>query len=176
MKASEFLKARGKPAPSQPVTIHLVADTGTEQSEALGAPAVFRFVSDRIKADADGDAAAALARLKSPATDEIRAAYEQSYFLHAALRDATAPAEPFFDGADECRAMLVPTERLRLLAVYQQWIELQFPDDFDSVKLKEAMADAESFTVSALLLKYGYVTTRRCVILSEVTRTRSQTQ
>lgn len=177
--AKQFLKSRGRTASSEPVKIHLVDDSGTQQTEAEGAPAVFRFVTDRVKAEADADAARALAGLESKGgasvPDEVRAAYEQSYFLHAALRNPADPISPFFDGADEARGMLLPSERLRLIAAYQAWIEVKFPSDFDSPKFKEAMADAESFTVGALLTKYGYAITRNCVISSAVILSRSPT-
>lgn len=172
MKASEFMKSRGKPAPSLPVTLHLVSTAGSESQDAEGAPAVFRFVPDRIKTDADADASRALAAIAAkgtPVTDEIRAAYEHAHLLHAILRDADKPGEPFFDGADECRAMLMPSERLRLLGDYQAWIDVNFPSITDPAKFKEAMADAESFTVKALLTKYGYAITRNCVISSALT-------
>ena len=174
--AKQFMKTRGRPAPSLPVALHLVDSSGKEQTEAEGAPAVFRFVSDKLKTDADADAAKAIAALSAggEVSDEMRAAIAQSSFLQTAIRDAASPMSPFFDSADECRSMLMPTERIRLLGKYQTWIEVHFPDDFDSEKLKEAMADAETFTVGALLRKYEYDITRSCVISSELTRRRSQ--
>lgn len=176
--AKQFLRSKGRTAPSEPVKIHLVDDSGTQQTEAEGAPAVFRFVTDRVKADADSDAARALAALEGKGivlSGELRAAYEQSHFLHAALRNPAEPLSPFFDNADEARGMLLPSERLRLIAAYQAWIEVKFPSDFDSPKFKEAMADAESFTVKALLTKYGYGITRSCVISSAVILSKSPT-
>lgn len=176
--AKQFLRDRGRPAPSEPVKIHLVDDSGTAQTEAEGAPAVFRFVSDRTKAEADADAARAIAALEAkgvPVGGELRAAYEHAHFLHAALRNPASPLSPFFDSADEARSMLMPSERLRLLAAYQTWVEQRFPGDFDSEKFKEAMADAETFSVRALLIKYGYATTKSCVNFSAVTLSRSPT-
>lgn len=166
MKASEFFKQRGQPAPSLPVKLRLVCDVDSTQ-EIRDATAVFRFVPDRIKTDADGDASKALATLQAkgiPLTDEIRAAHGQSHLLHAILRDASSPAEPFFDGPDEARAMLMPSERIRLLGAYQAWVEKEFPGEMSAAEFKEAMADAEGFTGRDLLTKYGYDTTRRLLI------------
>ena len=167
--------SKGRPAPSLPVTLHLVDNAGTAQTEAEGAPAVFRFVSDKMKTESDADANKTIATLaiRGDVSDEMRASLAQAHFLHTALRDASAPMSPFFDSADECRAMLMPSERIRLLGAYQRWVEVQFRDDFDAEKLKEAMADAETFTVAALLSKYGYDITRSCVISSELTRRNS---
>lgn len=176
--AKQFLRSKGRAAPSEPVKIHLLDDSGTQQTEAEGAPAVFRFVTDRVKADADNDAARAIAGLEGKGvvvSPEVRVAYEQSHFLHAALRDPANPISPYFDSGDEVMGMLAPVERLRLIAAYQTWIEVKFPSDFDSPKFKEAMADAESFTVKALLTKYGYGITRSCVISSAVILSKSQT-
>lgn len=176
--AKQFLASKGRPAPSEPVKIHLVDDSGTQQTEAEGALAVFRFVTDRVKADADADAARALAGLESKGlvvSAELRAAYEHSHFLHAALRNPAEPISPFFDSADEVRGMLLPSERIRLLSAYAAWVDLKFPGDFDAPKFKEAMADAESFTVPALLTKYGYAITRNCVTFSAATLSSSPT-
>lgn len=175
MKASEFIKQRGKPAPSLPVRVRLVDNSG-EAQDVAEAEAVFRFLPDRLKSEADGDAEKALASLKSPITEEIRAAYQQAYMLNAVLRDKAAPLEPFFDGgADECRAMLMPSERIRLLGAYQSWVEREFPEDWTAAKMQEAIKDAGNFSLPDLLSRYGFDITRRCMIFFAVTRTTSPT-
>jgi hypothetical protein len=175
--AKKFLKDRGRPSPSEPVKIHLLDDSGTQQTEAEGAPAVFRFVSDKVQTDAAVDAGRAIAALeeKGPVAPEIRTAYEHAYLLHAILRDPAAPLSPFFDGPEEVRTLIPATERVRLIGTWQTWMETKFPGDFSSEKFKEAMADAESFTLKALLTKYGYATTRNCVISSAVTLSSART-
>lgn len=174
MKASDFFSNRGKPAPSLPVRFRLVDNSGEEQRTADG-EAVFRFVPDRLKCEADGDAEKALGSLKVPVTPEIRAAYEQAAFLHTALRDKAAPLEPFFDTADECRAMLMPSERLRLLAAYANWVEQQFPPDWTPAKLQEAIKDAGNFSLPTLLNTYGYDIARNCLIFFVLNPTTSPT-
>ncbi len=172
MKAAEFFKQRGKPAPSLPVKIRLVSEVDSLQ-EIRDADAVFRFVPDRIKSDADGDASKALATLQAkgiPITDEIRATYAQSHLLFAILRESASPAEPFFDSADEVRLMLMPSERLRLLGTYQGWVEKEFPGDMSPAEFAEAVKDAQNFTLTALLTKYDYDITRRLLIFSVLTR------
>lgn len=164
MKASQFFKTAGrfKPAPSHPVALRLVNEDGGVQSFAE-AEAVFRFVPQSLHDDAGGDAAKALATSKTPVTDERRRAEEQVHLLYAALRDKSAPAEPFFDDVETCRAMLMPDERIRLLAEYQHFVETHFPESITPEKFKEMVEDASTFSVSALLSKYGYWPTRRAL-------------
>lgn len=162
MKASDFFAQRGKPAPSHPVKVRLV-DISGESQRFVEAEARMRFVPDRLHAEALDDAAAFLAKARTPPTDESRRSREQAHLLHTVLRDAAAPIEPFFDSPDQCATMLVPDERIRLLAEYQHWQQTHFPDSVAVEEFKAMVEDAETFTLPALLSKYGYWPIRRAL-------------
>ncbi len=172
--ASRFFASRGKPAPSRPVKLRLIQTVEGIQQVAE-AEAVFRFVNDRETAEAETRAAAACATMNPVPTDGVREAVRQSYLLHEALRQKENPAGIFFDGADECRSMLVDIERRRLLGEYQLWKEREFPEALDPEKFKEAVADMTNFSMTDLLTKYGYDTVRLLLLSSLATRTTSPT-
>ena len=155
MKANEFIKRHGVPAPSQPIKILLV-DSGATDAKTAEAEAVFRLVTDKMQSEALCDAAKAGA----PAAEEARVALEHAHLLHAILRDKDRPAEPFFDGADEVLAFLVPDERIRVLGVYQLWKEQQIPSEITKEQYQAMVEDAKHLFFGDLLTKYGYWPTR----------------
>lgn len=176
--AKQFLSSKGRSAPVERVSLHLIDDSGTEQREAENVPAVLRYVSDKVQTTAAESAARVIAGMEAKGaavTPEIRAAYEQAHLLHEILRNPAAPMEPFFDSPEEVRQMVPAAERVRLLGAWGSWIERKFPGDITPEAFKEAMADAKVFTVSALLGKYGYATTRSCVISLALTQPTSPT-
>jgi len=163
MKASDFLKSRGRPSAPHPVTLILVDDSGEGPQGLREAQAVMRFVVDRKHAEALDKAAESLRGSKVPATEESTRAREQAHLLHEILRDKESPAEPFFDSPEEAFSMLVSDERLRLLFEYQQFKESVLPALDKPEDLAAFQEDAKSLFFGDLLKKHGYWRTLRAL-------------
>lgn len=160
MKAKDFFEKHAKTGPSHPVDMTLVSDDGKVAGKA---PAVFRLLTDKLMAEAGGDAEQELAHLKTPLNTEITAAYHHSSVLFMALRDKDSPLEPFFESAAACRERLLPSERIRLMGEYQMWREKEYPDVVDVDTFRQMVEDAKGFSFGVLLSKFGYWPIRRAL-------------
>jgi hypothetical protein len=163
MKAAEYVKNRGKPAPSHPVTLRLLDSSVGESQSFTEAPAVFCLVSDRLHTGALDAANRKADEANPPASAETRIAMEQAHFLCAALRDKDAPSAPFFDGPEECRAMLNADERLRLIVEYQRFVATSYPAVLTDAETKAFAEDAKALFLGDLLSRRGYWQTLRAL-------------
>ena len=163
MKAAEYVKQRGAPAPSHPITVRLVDSSVGENQTFTDALAVFVLVPDRLHMAALDAAAKMADGLNPPASQETRTAMEQAHFLCAALRDKDARSGPFFDGPEECRAMLVPDERMRLLVEYQRFVATAYPAMLTDAETRAFAEDAKALFLGDLLSKQGYWQTLRAL-------------
>lgn len=153
MNAASFLASQGRSIPLHPVTIRLVDPA--DPSRVADAPAVLRFVPERLRLAADDAAAESLAKLKDPTPDR-RAAEEAHHFLLQAVKQADSPAANFFESVEQVRSMLIDAEALRLRAEYQRYKESNFPETLTEAEAQRIAKDARNFSLSDLLRSYGY--------------------
>jgi hypothetical protein len=154
MDAKKFLSDRSRSVPLHPVTVRLVDPA--DPARLAEAQAVLRFVPERLRLRAEDDAADSLAKLKTAATTERRAAEEAYHFLVQAVRQADAPGSNFFETVDEAKSMLVLDEALRLKSEYERYKSVNFPEILSDEEARKIAEDAKNFCVADLLRSYGF--------------------
>lgn len=154
MNASQLLSSLGRVVPVHPVTVRLLDPV--DPTKVAEAPAVLRFVPDRLRLAAEDAASESLAKLVSPPSSERRAAEEAYHFLVQAIRQSDAPASLFFDTVDQCKSMLIDSEALRLRNEYERYKVSNFPESFTKEEAQKIADDARNFTLADLLRSHGY--------------------
>lgn len=148
MKLGEYLaeaRKRRLPPVSRKIKLRVLVplDDPPNTHNVREAEAILVLVSDEARNEAVAEADKALAESKDPVSAGARADLQDYYFLHRALRDPSAPAEPFADTPQDLRMAFVAKQKADVVAAYQGFVEEEFPDAPTKEGLDKMTREAE---------------------------------
>lgn len=141
----------------RPIDFIVIGINSRGESVQAPASAKFRFVNEQERAELFAKADAEVAKRYDGKAPFDRQIDERNYYLlHAALRDADSPSDPFAVSVMKLRNSLVREEAQRIYKAYEDWIEEEFPAHVDDAEMAKLIEEAKKNSMLDLLTSYGF--------------------